>query len=312
MAEINRPIEFQRGTAGVPESAKEGARPLAESSDIGLGAGCRRFESRHSDQILEKPPFQAVFLRFRCAGIGIPPTVRIIVHRTCYDGTIPERQVRSMFYYSKRSHRKIVHTKSCFLVRGFDPEAIGTFETLPEALDAGYRLCRRCNPILCQYQKEQTAILDYCRENGMSFRLNDRYLSIISPISRWRVTVSPSGTTMLYHKNTELRASDAASAIRGYHNQHIRFRSLPEYFSYITSHDAFRMHHPAAPRAALAQKPPNKRSRPEREQSAGIRSRRGAERPSASARSAMCWRSSIRWTPIAPRARRFEAARFLD
>ena len=35
--EINRPIEFQRGTAGVPESAKEGARPLAESSDIGLG-----------------------------------------------------------------------------------------------------------------------------------------------------------------------------------------------------------------------------------------------------------------------------------
>ena len=163
-----------------------------------------------------------------------------------------------MFYYSKRSHRKIVHTKSCFLVRGFDPEAIGTFETLPEALDAGYRLCRRCNPILRQYQKEQTAILDYCRENGMSFRLNDRYLSIISPISRWRVTVGPSGTTMLYHKNTELRASDAASAIRGYHNQHIRFRSLPEYFSYITSHDAFRMHHPEAPRAALAQKPPRK------------------------------------------------------
>jgi len=35
--EINRPIEFQRGTAGVPESAKECASPLAESSDIGLG-----------------------------------------------------------------------------------------------------------------------------------------------------------------------------------------------------------------------------------------------------------------------------------
>lgn len=113
---------------------------------------------QHSYQILEKPPFQAVFLRFRCAGIGIPPTVRIVVHRTCYDGTIPERQVRFMFYYSKRSHRKIVHTKSCFLVRGFD----------------------------------------------------------------------------------------AASAIRGYHNQHICFRSLPEYFTYITSHDAYRMHHPQA------------------------------------------------------------------
>ena len=79
-----------------------------------------------------------------------------------------------MFYYSKRSHRKIVHTKSCFLVRAFD----------------------------------------------------------------------------------------AVSAIRGYHNQHIRFRSLPEYFSYITSHDAFRMHHPEAPRAALAQKPPKQKEPP--------------------------------------------------
>ena len=106
------------------------------------------------------------------------------------------------------------------------------------------------------------AILDYCRENGMSFHLNDRYLSIISPISRWRVTVSPSGTTMLYHKNTELRASDAASAIRGYHNQHIRFQSLLQYFTYITSHDAYRMHHPEAPRAALTKKPPKQKEPP--------------------------------------------------
>ena len=43
-----------------------------------------------------------------------------------------------MFYYSKRSHRRIVHTQACFLVRGFAPETIGTFETLSEALDAGY------------------------------------------------------------------------------------------------------------------------------------------------------------------------------
>ena len=149
-----------------------------------------------------------------------------------------------------------------FLVRGFAPETIGTFETLSEAFDTGYRLCRRCNPILRQYRKEQMAILDYCRENGLSFHLNDRYLSIISPISQWRVTVSPSGTTMLYHKNTEFRASDAASAIRGYHNQHISFDSLLQYFTYITSHDAYRMHHPGAPRAALTKKPPKQKEPP--------------------------------------------------
>ena len=67
---------------------------------------------------------------------------------------------------------------------------------------------------------------------------------------------------MLYHKNTEFRASDAASAIRGYHNQRISFKSLLQHFTYITSHDAFRMHHPEAPRAALAQKPPKQKEPP--------------------------------------------------
>ena len=47
--EANRAKEFQRGTAGVPQSVKEGARGLAEGSDIGLGPGFREFESRHSD-----------------------------------------------------------------------------------------------------------------------------------------------------------------------------------------------------------------------------------------------------------------------
>ena len=35
--ETNRAKEFQRGTAGVPESTKEGATGLPEGSDIGLG-----------------------------------------------------------------------------------------------------------------------------------------------------------------------------------------------------------------------------------------------------------------------------------
>ena len=50
VAETNRAKEFQKGTAGVPESAKEGARPLAEGSDIGLGPRDRAFEPHYSDQ----------------------------------------------------------------------------------------------------------------------------------------------------------------------------------------------------------------------------------------------------------------------
>lgn len=65
MAEINSPIEFQRGTAGVPESAKECARPLAESSDIGLGPGDRAFEPHYSDQNpSEIVDFRGIFLFF--------------------------------------------------------------------------------------------------------------------------------------------------------------------------------------------------------------------------------------------------------
>ena len=67
--ETNRAKEFQRGTEGVPESAKEGATGLPEGSDIGLGARCREFESPISAQDVlmkdatQKTPHEsAVFL----------------------------------------------------------------------------------------------------------------------------------------------------------------------------------------------------------------------------------------------------------
>ena len=46
--ETNRAKEFQRGTEGVPESAKEGATGLPEGSDIGLGAGRSPFEPENA------------------------------------------------------------------------------------------------------------------------------------------------------------------------------------------------------------------------------------------------------------------------
>jgi len=61
--ETNRAKEFQRGTEGVPESAKEGATGLPEGSDIGLGSRDRAFESPHSDQNpSEINDFRGIFL----------------------------------------------------------------------------------------------------------------------------------------------------------------------------------------------------------------------------------------------------------
>ena len=66
---MNRAKEFQRGTAGVPESTKEGVTGLSEGSDIGLGPGDRAFEPHYSDQ---KPSeivgFRGLFLFFVYCG----------------------------------------------------------------------------------------------------------------------------------------------------------------------------------------------------------------------------------------------------
>ena len=69
VSEMNRAKEFQRGTAGVLESAKEGVAGLSEGSDIGLGPGDRAFEPHYSDQ---KPSeivdFRGLFLFFVYCG----------------------------------------------------------------------------------------------------------------------------------------------------------------------------------------------------------------------------------------------------
>ena len=67
--ETNRAKEFQRGTEGVPESAKEGATGLPEGSDIGLGPGDRAFEPHYSDQnSSEVNDFRGIFLFFVYCG----------------------------------------------------------------------------------------------------------------------------------------------------------------------------------------------------------------------------------------------------
>jgi len=86
VAEINRPIEFQRGTVGATESAKEGTRVLTEGSDIGLGSRDRAFESPHSDQNpLKSVDFRGFFLfaseTAGSAGGGIPQKSFSFKHR---------------------------------------------------------------------------------------------------------------------------------------------------------------------------------------------------------------------------------------
>ena len=82
----------------MPESAKEGARPLAESSDIGLGPGDRAFEPHYSDQ---KPSeivdFRGLFLFFVYCGAGVEKnnkTYRLMLPNIASGvGIIPSRTI---------------------------------------------------------------------------------------------------------------------------------------------------------------------------------------------------------------------------
>ena len=74
-----------------------------------------------------------------------------------------------MYYYSKKSRNKIIHTSVCGCV-GNRIESFGTLPTLQIAFAKGYRLCRRCNTLAKQYEKEQQKIQNYCSQNGMMTR----------------------------------------------------------------------------------------------------------------------------------------------
>ena len=70
MSETNRAKEFQKGTAGATESAKECDSVLPEGSDIGLGCRGWVFKSPHSDQNpSEIVDFRGIFFVYCGAGI---------------------------------------------------------------------------------------------------------------------------------------------------------------------------------------------------------------------------------------------------
>lgn len=164
-----------------------------------------------------------------------------------------------MYYYSKKSKNRILHTQFCFHIRRVDPDDIGWFETLSEAYAQGYRLCKHCSPIAGQFRKESKAIYDYCRDNGLAVRLDCRSISVASPSSKWKITLGSGGRLVLYHHNTHQTAQDGFSEIRGYHLQgDVSRDSVVDYLEYIVEHDYFRMLHPVYDQPGKGSLPPKK------------------------------------------------------
>lgn len=150
-----------------------------------------------------------------------------------------------MYYYNKKSAKKIIHTFECFHIVHTCIEDIGWFETLKEAYQQGYRFCKHCNPLFKYYKAENKEIIDFCRKNGLSVILRNKNILVCSIKSNWKITLDKNNRIVLYHKNEFETNRDYLSEINGYHLQgDARRDSIVSYLNYIIRHDDYRMQNP--------------------------------------------------------------------
>lgn len=168
-----------------------------------------------------------------------------------------------MYYYCKNSRKKIIHSIECFHVHHTEIDNIGWFESLPEAYEQGYRLCKHCNPLIKHYKREDDAIVDFCRKNGLSVHLGNKCIFISSIRSKWKIALDKKNRIVLYHKNDFKTDKDHLSEISGYHLQgDARRKSIVEYLQYIVDHDYYRMLNPVyIPKKKKESPPPRKGTR---------------------------------------------------
>ena len=152
-----------------------------------------------------------------------------------------------MYYYNRQSKIKIIHIDKCFHVNAERHNDVGHFRTLREAYDQGYRLCKHCNLMHRQYKRECDEILEMSLKHGLSVYSGNRYISITSLASEWKLTLDKDQKLILYHKNEFETPNDDLSQVLGYHLQgDVKQSSIVSYLHYIIEHDYFRMIHPAA------------------------------------------------------------------
>lgn len=180
-----------------------------------------------------------------------------------------------MYYYSKNSRSKVIHSADCFHIQSVEVDHIGSFETLEEAYASGYRLCRNCSPLAKQYHAESDALVSYCQQYAVSFFLHDRFIGVTAPNSRWRIVPNANASGfLLYHRNTFKTAHDAESAIPGYHLQRIRKKNIYGYLEYIVDHEYYRMMNPVYVRPPKKEPPTKGTKRYKKQQEKAARSAR--------------------------------------
>ncbi len=150
-----------------------------------------------------------------------------------------------MYIYCKNGKNRIVHTSNCFHILRCKKGDIAYFGTLDAAYNNGYRLCKHCDFLSAQYQREKAEIKKYCKENPIVVQKKSLFILVSAPLSMWRMVLSSDNKHIsLYHKNFFDKNETDLSIIRGYHLQNISKCSIIGYLKYILEHDKYRRQHP--------------------------------------------------------------------
>ncbi len=148
-----------------------------------------------------------------------------------------------MFVYSLTSKRKIVHQVDCGCARRIRQGHEGYFETLAEALEAGYRLCHHCAPLGKQYSKFKKDIQELSNKYPIQIKYQEDYLLVQDPIAKWIIVDGgEDGIFSVYHENYMDFKWSKTAAIPGhpklntYHWQDIQYGELDKILDAILNH----------------------------------------------------------------------------
>ena len=166
-----------------------------------------------------------------------------------------------MYIYSTKSRARVVHRPGYRYLSAVKPENRAEFALNWQANDAGYRVCRCCNPLPRMLEREAETVSEQCARDGLSVQLNRMgELHIRTPHSKWILSASDAGM-QLYHKNTLNLPEQGEPVFRGYHRQQDAvFATIAAYLRYIYAHDRFRLRHPVQPPKPVRE-PPRKGTR---------------------------------------------------
>lgn len=119
------------------------------------------------------------------------------------------------------------------------------FRTYEEAVAAGFKPCKKCKPSAKNNQKYSIPIKtkvranekiedieERCKKEGYSFNSDSNYIFIETPIGKWKIK-----TDAFPIKVDHINLSGKFPEEKEYHDQHCRFLSFADVFSYIKKHD---------------------------------------------------------------------------